>query len=250
MMPSMHSYTVAKKMEVVQWHRQGGRNAHTTLRHFNIDRRRIPERDSKYVALLQQNFGKSNSRRKLRNGAPLLRKEVDDAVFEVFESERSAGHTVSNRLLAEEAVRVARSLQLENSVALDHYIARWKKRFGIFMRQAENESQMMPNDYAEAARAFRLSVNELRLMHNYAPFNMANMDQKMVRMDCPTSQTNNIIGENSVHIANTGCVRQGFTVALAPCASGHKLSAFVILKKPSGRISTKVNVHVTASKNG
>ncbi|KAH7972501.1 hypothetical protein HPB52_012723 [Rhipicephalus sanguineus] len=60
-MPSMRSYTVAKKIEAVQWHRQGGRNAHATSRHFNIDRRRICEWDNKYVALLQQNFGQSTS---------------------------------------------------------------------------------------------------------------------------------------------------------------------------------------------
>ncbi|KAL3206719.1 hypothetical protein MRX96_039969 [Rhipicephalus microplus] len=36
-MPSMRSYTVAKKIEVVQWHRQGRSNAHGTSRHFNID---------------------------------------------------------------------------------------------------------------------------------------------------------------------------------------------------------------------
>ncbi|KAH7969542.1 hypothetical protein HPB52_019318 [Rhipicephalus sanguineus] len=156
-MPSMHSYTVAKKIEVVQWHRQAGRNAHTTSRHFNIDRRRIREWDNKYVALLQQNFGKSKSRRKLSNGATVLSEEVDDALFEFFQSERSAGRAVSNRLLAEEAVRIARSLQLRNFVASDHYIARWKKCFGISMRQATNESQKTPDDYAEAARAFRLS---------------------------------------------------------------------------------------------
>ncbi|KAL1460338.1 hypothetical protein MTO96_027560 [Rhipicephalus appendiculatus] len=138
-----------------------------------------------------------------------------------FESERSAGHAVSNRLLAEEAVRVARSLQLGNFVASDHYIARWKERFGISMRQATNESQKTPDDYAEAARAFRLSVNELRLMPDYTPFNMANMDQTMIRMDCSASRTNNIIGKSSVRIANTGCARRGFTVALTACVSGH-----------------------------
>ncbi|KAL3193499.1 hypothetical protein MRX96_016852 [Rhipicephalus microplus] len=124
MMPSKCFYTIAKKIEVVQWHRQGRRNAYMTSRHFNIDHRRIREWDNKYVALLQQNFGKSKSRCKLSNGAPVLSEEVDDDLFEFFESERSAGCAVSNRLLAEEAVRVARSLQLESFVASDHYIAK------------------------------------------------------------------------------------------------------------------------------
>ncbi|KAL3225640.1 hypothetical protein MRX96_025678 [Rhipicephalus microplus] len=115
----------------------------------------------------------------------------------------------------------------------------------------------MPDDYAEAEHAFRLSVNELRMMHDYTPFNVANMEHTMVRMDCPASRTNNIIGESSVRIANIGCARRGFTVALAACASGHKLPAFVILKEPSGKITTKAftkipvpaNVHVTALQN-
>ncbi|KAL3206720.1 hypothetical protein MRX96_039970 [Rhipicephalus microplus] len=114
------------------------------------------------------------------------------------------------------------------------------------MRQAMNESQKTPNDYAEAVRAFRLSVNELRLMHDYTPFNTANMNQTMVRMDCPSSQTNNIIGESSVWIANTRCARRGSTVALAACTSAHKLLAFVILKERSGRILRKAftKIHV------
>ncbi|KAH7951141.1 hypothetical protein HPB52_005034 [Rhipicephalus sanguineus] len=61
----------------------------------------------------------------------------------------------------------------------------------------------------------------------------------MVRMDPPASRTNNVVGESTVRIANTGCACRDFTVALAACASGHKLPAFVILKEPSGRITTK-----------
>ncbi|KAL3225639.1 hypothetical protein MRX96_025677 [Rhipicephalus microplus] len=115
--PSLRFYTVTKKIKVVQWYHQGGINVHATSRHLNIDRRRIREWDSKYVALLQQNFGKSKSRRKLSNCAPILSKEADDALFEFFASQCSGMHAVSNRLLAEEAVRVARSLQLKNFVA-------------------------------------------------------------------------------------------------------------------------------------
>ncbi|KAH6921537.1 hypothetical protein HPB50_002176 [Hyalomma asiaticum] len=84
------------------------------------------------------------------------------------------------------------------------------------------------------------------------------MDQTMVRMDSPANRTNNVVGESTVRIANTGCARRGFTVALAACASGHKLPAFVFLKEPSGRIPPKAlmslcipaDVRVTASKNG
>ncbi|KAH6946969.1 hypothetical protein HPB50_016264 [Hyalomma asiaticum] len=127
----MHSYTVAKKIEVVQWHRQAGRNVHETSRHFNIDQKRIREWDGKFESLLQQNFGKSKLRRKLSNGAPVFSEEVDDTLLELFEHERSGGRAVNNRLLAEEALRIARSLQLGNFHASTHYTARWKQCFSI-----------------------------------------------------------------------------------------------------------------------
>ncbi|KAH7952948.1 hypothetical protein HPB49_002972 [Dermacentor silvarum] len=126
------------------------------------------------------------------------------------------------------------------------------------MRHATNESQRTPEDFTEAAKAFQSAMNTLRIRPEYTFFNISNMDQTMVRLDSPENRTNNVVGESIVRIANTGCVRRGFTVALAACASGHKLPAFVILKKRSRRIPPKAfmslripaNVCVTASKNG
>ncbi|KAH6925308.1 hypothetical protein HPB50_003399 [Hyalomma asiaticum] len=216
-----------------------GRNVHATARHFSIDRKRVREWDKKFESLLQENFGTAKLRRKLSNGAPVFSEEVDDALFEFLERERSAGRAVSNRLLSEEAVKIAHSLQLGNFAASSQYIKRWKQRFGVTMRQSTNESQKTPDDFSEAAKASRSAVNSLRAHHDYTPYNICNMDQTMVRMDSPASRTNNVAGESTVHIANTGCARRGFTVALAACASGHKLPAFIVLKEPSGRISTK-----------
>ncbi|KAG0415830.1 hypothetical protein HPB47_006998 [Ixodes persulcatus] len=254
----MHSYTVQKKIEVVQWHRLNGKNVHRTSRQFKLDRKRIREWDKKYEVLLQQNFGKSKLRRKLGNGAPVFSEEVDDALFEFLECERSAGRAVSNRLLSEEAVRLANNLQLGNFVASSMYLKRWKARFGVSMRQATNESQKVPEDCAEETQAFRAAIGSLRSRHNLTLFNIANMDQTMVRMDTPANRTNNLVGESTVRITNTGCARRGFTVALAACGSGHKLPAFIILKEPSGKIPARAfmslrvpaNCRVTASKNG
>ncbi|KAH6932007.1 hypothetical protein HPB50_002441 [Hyalomma asiaticum] len=249
---------VKKKIEVVEWHRHNGKNVHATARHFNLDRKRIREWEKKYEISLQQNFGKAKLRQKLSNGAPVFSEEVDDALFEFLERERSAGRAVSNRLLSEEAVKIAHSLQLGNFPASSQHIKRWKQRFGVTMCHATNESQKTPEDLTEAAKAFRSAVNALRIRHDYTLFNISNMDQTMVRMDSPANRTNNVAGESTVRIANTGCARRGFTVALAACASGHKLPAFVILKEPSRRIPPKAlmslripaNVRVTGSKNG
>ncbi|KAH6932429.1 hypothetical protein HPB50_005768 [Hyalomma asiaticum] len=184
----------------MEWYRHNGKNAHATARHFSLDKKRTREWEKQYETLLQQNFGKAKLRRKLSNGAPVFSEEVDDAPFEFLGRERSAGR------------------------------ARWKQRFGITMCHATNESQKTPEDFKEeAAKAFRSAVNALRVRHDYTFFNISNMDQSMVRMDSPANRTNNVVGESTVRIANTGCAHGGFTVALAACAT---------------------NVRVTASKNG
>ncbi|XP_075739906.1 uncharacterized protein LOC142785329, partial [Rhipicephalus microplus] len=225
--------------KVVQWHRQAGRNVHVTASHFSIDRKRVHEWDKKFESLVQQNIGTAKLRRKLSNGAPLLSEEVDNALFEFLEQERRAGRAVSNRLLSEEAVKIAQSLQLGNFAASSQYIKRWKQRFGVTMHQSTNESQKTPDDYSEAAKAFRSAANSLRACHDYTPHNICNMDQTMVLMDSPVSRANNVIEANTAHIDNTGCARRGFTVALAACASGHKLPAFIFFKEPSGKMPTR-----------
>ncbi|KAG0423894.1 hypothetical protein HPB47_000332 [Ixodes persulcatus] len=170
-------------------------------------------------------------------------KEVDDALFKLLERERSAGHAVSNRLLSEEALRISSHLQLGNYVPSSQYLKRWKQRFNVSMRQATNDSQKVPEECADAAKAFRSALGFLRSSNEYTLHNMANMGQTMVRMDTAANRTNKLASASTVRIANTGSARQGFTVDLAACASGHKLPAFVILKE-------QLNVSVTALRNG
>ncbi|KAM7296368.1 hypothetical protein ISCGN_021535 [Ixodes scapularis] len=107
------------------------------------------------------------------------------------------------------------------------------------MRTTTNDSQKAPADCGEAVTAFRSTTVTLRARQDYTPFNICNMDQTMVRMDNPATRTNNVAGENNIRIANTGCARRGFTVALAARASGAKLLAFVVLKEPTRRIPAR-----------
>ncbi|KAH7956139.1 hypothetical protein HPB52_006355 [Rhipicephalus sanguineus] len=161
------------------------------------------------------NYGKAKLRRKLINGAPVFSEHVEDALFEYLERERSAGRAVSNRILSEEAVKIANSMQFGNFIASSHYINRWKQR------------------------AFRSSANSLRRRNGYTLYNMANMDQTMVRIDNPANRTNNVVGKSTIRIVNTGCARRGFTVCLAAYATGHKLPAFIIFKEQSGKIPAR-----------
>ncbi|KAH9385047.1 hypothetical protein HPB48_027086 [Haemaphysalis longicornis] len=81
----MHSYTVAKKIEVIRWHREHGKNVHQTSRQFKLDQKRIREWVKNFDNLLQQNFGKAKLRRKLSNGATVFSEYVDDPLFELKE---------------------------------------------------------------------------------------------------------------------------------------------------------------------
>ncbi|KAG0420961.1 hypothetical protein HPB47_003143 [Ixodes persulcatus] len=171
--------------------------------------------------------------------ASVFSKEVGDALFKLLERERSAGHAVSNRLLSEEALRIASQLQLGNFVPSSQYLKRWKHRFNVSMQQATNDSQKVPEECADAAKSFRSALGCLRSRHEYTLHNMANIDQTLVRMDTAANRTNKRAGTSTVRIANTGCARQGFTVVLGACTSGHKLPAFAILKEQGGKIPTR-----------
>uniref|UniRef100_A0A6B0V2F6 Putative pogo transposable element n=1 Tax=Ixodes ricinus TaxID=34613 RepID=A0A6B0V2F6_IXORI len=76
---AMHSYTVAKENEVVQWHCENGKDVHQTSRHIKLDR--IREWDKNFDNLLQSNYGKAKVRRKISNNAPVFSEYVDDALF-------------------------------------------------------------------------------------------------------------------------------------------------------------------------
>lgn len=68
----VHSYTISKKIEVVEWHRASGGNVSRTSRPFKIDRKRIREWNSKYETLKQLNYGKQKMKRKFTNGVPVF----------------------------------------------------------------------------------------------------------------------------------------------------------------------------------
>lgn len=86
-------------------------------------------------------LGEEKNQRKLSNGVPVFSEEFDYSFFEYFEQEKRVGRAVSNRLLAGEAVKLLKTLQLRNFVASTQYIRRWKNRFGVIIRQATNDSQ-------------------------------------------------------------------------------------------------------------
>ncbi|KAH8042619.1 hypothetical protein HPB51_024851 [Rhipicephalus microplus] len=110
---------------------------------------------------------------------------------------RSAGRVISNRIFSEEAMKIANSMQLGNFIASSHYINSKKQQFGLPMRRATNESQKTPEKLSEVASAVRCSANSLRRNNGYTLYNMANMDQTMVRIDNTTNRMN-VVGESTI----------------------------------------------------
>ncbi|XP_042147347.1 uncharacterized protein LOC120837121 [Ixodes scapularis] len=231
-----NSYTIQRKVEVAQWHKKNGDNLSKTARHFELDRKQVREWSSNYQSLLQQCHNKNKFKRAINNGRPVFSEELDEALMDFLDTEWAAGRAVSNCVLQEHARKLAVQMNLGNFEASKHYLAHWKACFNVLIRVGTNESQKLPADYAEAISIFQWAVGSQCLEHRYSNFSIANMDQTMVHVDCLAKRTNNVDGESSIRIVNTGCARRGLTVALCATAAGIKLPALVVLKKPTGWI--------------
>lgn len=133
------SYTIEQKVKVVEWHHKNGNNVSKTAREFKVDRKRVREWITKYQFLLELSHGKAKLRRALSVGRPPLSKEVDNGLMDFLESQRSAGRSVSCRLLREHARQLAAKMGLGNFQASSQYLACWKKRFNVSLRVRKSE---------------------------------------------------------------------------------------------------------------
>jgi len=252
------SWTVEEKVNIVEWHRQNGSNQKQTSQEWGCDRKCIREWDRNYETLLQHNEGKGKKIRKLHDGREPLSAELDMMLFEYLSELRDDGKPVSNFMLQDKARSIARRLNLDNFAASNGWLTRWKKRMNVAIRRGTNESQKVPEDYRDALMAFRRHIIHLRQEQDYALRHIVNMDQTMARFDMTYSTTNNVRGERTIRIGNTGGRKKGFTVALAASADGYKLPCHIVFKELNGRVPPRVmnalripdNVRVKASPNG
>jgi hypothetical protein len=185
--------------------------------------------------------------------------ELDHLVLDYMTTERAAGRAVSNQQLKDQARELATDLpNMAAFKACPGWMKRWKKRNNIRMRRGTNDSQKLPEGYAEQISAFRDELADIRDVNAITDYNLANMDQTMVRFDMPQSRTNNVAGENDIRIATTGGARRSFTVALTATGNGQKLKAFIVMRDRNGVIPARAlaqlrippNVYVRASENG
>lgn len=252
-------YTVTEKIEVIGWHRRNGCNFSKTEREFSISRKQIRTWEKEYEKLVKFSGSATDKARKsLGPGGAPKSNELDRTVYDWFEEERVHGRVVTNFNLQGKAREIASQLRVTNFVASNGWLRRWKTRFSVGLRRGTNDAQKVPADYKEKITAFHDSINSLRRRWDYTDFNIANMDQTMVRFDSVPNFTNELKGAKTVRISHTGGNKKGCTVALSATASGHKLPAFIIFKERNGVIPPKVaaelavppNVRVSASLNG
>ncbi|KAG0416846.1 hypothetical protein HPB47_006073 [Ixodes persulcatus] len=74
------SYTIQKKEEIVEWHRKDGIDVSKTARHFEVDRKRVWEWNTKYQVLVQQSHGKTKLKRMMGTGPPVFSEEIEDCI--------------------------------------------------------------------------------------------------------------------------------------------------------------------------
>ena len=178
----LKSYTVAFKIEVVEWYRgEGMQNVTQTAKKFGVDRKRVREWNGKYDALLDVNVGEGKKKRKIHKGGSIFSQQVDCEVFAFLEQERSEGRAVLNNDLSQKAVQVAEHLGLQGFLASKMWLQRWKRRWNVGYRRGTNTSQKVPDDYKDQLTHFRRSIIRYRELHTYRKSDIANMDQTMCR---------------------------------------------------------------------
>lgn len=214
----------------MEWYRQHGRNLHLAEREFSISRKQIRLWDRDFDKLLANGKGSVSTLKKIGTPTAPRSLELDNGVFEWFVDQRVEGRAVANDQLRSKGRELASQLRVTDFKASDGWLRRWKKRFSVGIRRGTNDSQKLPSDYRDRISAFLDSVRSLRHRHSYTMFNLANMDQTMVRFDSVTNTTNAMIGEKTVRVTNTGAAKKGCTVALCGTASGYKFPAYIIFK--------------------
>ena len=80
-------------------------------------------------------------------GGCIASNELDVAVFQFLEEERSEGRYVRNCDLQQKAMEMAAGLNLPSFKASNMWLSRWKKRWNVGRRRGTNTSQREPADY-------------------------------------------------------------------------------------------------------
>ena len=175
------SYSMKKKLEVVDWYLHNGEVVSKTAKHFGVDRKRVREW-VKAETEMRNAAPEDMGRKRWHSGGEVKSVEIEVGVLDFLLEERADGLTVSNQMLKDKALEIAKNVPgMEGFKASNGWLHRWKKRNYIGIRRGTNDAQKVPADYGMKIAVWRDTIRRLRKKHDYTLHNMGNMDQTMVR---------------------------------------------------------------------
>jgi hypothetical protein len=86
--------------------------------------------------------------------------ELDAAVYKFLSDERCAGRSASNKQLMAKALEIAPKLNIPDRFkASCMWLKRWKRRNGVSLQCATNDSQKLPVDFWDVLHAYGFRAN-------------------------------------------------------------------------------------------
>lgn len=218
------AYTAEFKLKAIIFAEEHGNRA--TERQFGVSEKSVRDwRNKKDSIMLMKRSKKANRGRNAK--WPELEKCLLDFVI----LRRREGRGLSTVQIRLKAVEIAGDMNIEGFKGGHSWCYRFMLRNRLSIRQRTTMCQQLPPDFMEKIETFRGYVNAKIDLHSVTPDFIINMDEVPLTFDIPLGRTVNQKGERTINIKTTGHEKSHFTVVLACCASGKKLTPMVIFKR-------------------
>jgi hypothetical protein len=164
-------------------------------------------------------------RRRIRSGQ---HEDLDAAVLRWSKSVRDKNVPINGKIVQEKALQYARELEVDNFVASDGWLDKWKKRFSISFKVVSGESAAVTDEMVAPWRETTLPT----ILSRFEMRNIFNVD------DCGLFYQ--AFPNRTLHLSKEGChggkqSKIRITVLCGANATGEKMSLLVIGKSKQPR---------------
>ena len=214
------SYTREKKLEVVAWFFENGRNVSKTASHFSIHRKQI----SCWVKeenLIREQKRNSKSRRKRGAKFPSMESKLHQEFLQLRKEGKSAKHWwFTSR--ARQFMQELHPDKADDFKYSDRWFQRFCKRYGISLRRKTHTSQKAPSDLRKPIENFHAKLLRERKRGTYKLADLANMDQTPLPFVLEDNKTYATKGSDEIWCAtgSSGLDKRQCTVQLTIFANG------------------------------
>ncbi|XP_014678488.1 PREDICTED: tigger transposable element-derived protein 1-like [Priapulus caudatus] len=227
----MKSYTVAYKLEAIQWFKDGN-SKEATARKFNVDSKRIREWVKQEEKLRAANHGSNSKRRKLDGGGRRpLDENLETELVQWIEDQRAQRLRVTRKRVQRRALELFDHENADSPfVASRGWLEKFFNRHGITLRRRTTLAQKVPDAVIPKLMSYFLFVRSLCLRFLFQDSQIGAMDETPVWFDMPGDTTVDFTGTKSIPLKTTGHEKSRITVVLAAKANGVKLPPFIVFK--------------------